>query len=135
MLPRPAADPVPGAPHVGALQPQRHRGREGLQDEARQVSCDWWTGGHVTTLLTSDWPGPGAAVRPVQGLGGQRAPARTPQAQRQQLQVDKGASGFWSSSESESSPFFAQILPLLMPSYAKKCYLTTSSYIHINRVD
>ena len=52
---RPAADPVPGAAHVGAVQPQRHRGREGLQDEARQVSRDWWTAGHVTTLLISDW--------------------------------------------------------------------------------
>ena len=58
MLPRPAADPVPGAPHVGAVQPQRHRGREGLQDEARQVSCDWLGGGHVTTLLLSDWSPP-----------------------------------------------------------------------------
>ena len=55
MLPRSAADPVPGAAHVGAVQPQRHRGREGLQDEARQVSRDWWTAGHVTTLLLSDW--------------------------------------------------------------------------------
>ena len=28
---------------------------------ARQVSCDWWRAGHVTTLLPSDWlAGPGA---------------------------------------------------------------------------
>ena len=24
-----------------------------------QVSCDWSTQGHVTTMITSDWPGPG----------------------------------------------------------------------------
>ena len=46
VLPRPAADPVPGAPHVGALQPQRHRRREGLQDEARQVRV---IGGQLVT--------------------------------------------------------------------------------------
>ena len=26
------------------------------------VSCDWWTRGHVTTILTSDWP---QVVRPL----------------------------------------------------------------------
>ena len=23
---------------------------------ALQVSCDWWRAGHVTSVLTSDWP-------------------------------------------------------------------------------
>ena len=22
----------------------------------RQVSCDWWTARHVTSVLTADWP-------------------------------------------------------------------------------
>ena len=22
---------------------------------SKQVSCDWWTAGHVTTVITSDW--------------------------------------------------------------------------------
>ena len=32
---------------------------------SRQVSCDWWRAGHVTTVLTSDWlTGGGAALQP-----------------------------------------------------------------------
>ena len=37
-------------------------GRAGVWDSplatdqfVQQVSCDWWTAGHVTTVLTSDW--------------------------------------------------------------------------------
>ena len=39
---------------------------------AGQVSCDWWRAGHVTPVLTSDWPGAAPRLRGggQQGEGG-----------------------------------------------------------------
>ena len=44
------------ARHRGEDQPRAARQRGDPHEEpARQVSCDWWRAGHVTTVLTSDW--------------------------------------------------------------------------------
>ena len=52
------------ARHRGEDQPRAARQRGDPHEEpARQVSCDWWRAGHVTTVLTSDW---------LSGAGGER---------------------------------------------------------------
>ena len=34
-----------------------------------QVSCDWWRAGHVTSILTSDWPMTTMTRSPTSGCG------------------------------------------------------------------
>ena len=49
----------------------------GLTLNMGQVSCDWWTAGHVTTMLTSDWlaaDGRGGHLPELHGVGAARDP-------------------------------------------------------------
>ena len=47
-------------------QEEKCQGGKGVTEIVAGVSCDWSTRGHVTTILTSDWPGAGqpAGARP-----------------------------------------------------------------------
>ena len=60
-----------------------------------KVSCDWWSAGHVTTVITSDWPGGG-------GRGGRGQDAAAPPRHPAPPQEQEGQpAGQWSQSTAE----------------------------------
>ena len=58
----------PGSPEPGTF-------------DSAKVSCDWWRAGHVTAVLTSDWPAGGPLPR-VPGRGRHTDHQRVPHHRR-----------------------------------------------------
>ena len=41
---------------IADINTRSNSAAEVLGSDVDKVSCDWWRAGHVTTILTSDWP-------------------------------------------------------------------------------
>ena len=41
---------------IADINTRSNSAAEVLGSDVDKVGCDWWTAGHVTPILTSDWP-------------------------------------------------------------------------------